>query len=284
MALSASQGNVRSPDGRLAVVVGAGGMGLAVARRMAQRHRVLLADLDLARAETAAEALRSEGGDVTALACDITDPEAVERLAAIVDGMGGFQVLVHVVGLSPSMADFRTIMRVNLTGAARVLEALRPKALTGAAAVAIASLAAHTFTPSEQAAALLRYPEDPALADKLAAELGEAEATSVQAYKLSKYGLIAFCRRQAVAWGQRGARIVSLSPGMIATPMGAREFEKSRTKRKMFERTPLKREGTMLEIADAIEFLASDRASFISGTDLLVDGGLAAALAEGSVQ
>ena len=79
--------------------------------------------------------------------------------------------------------------------------------------------------------------------------------------------------------GGLGARIVSLSPGLIATPQGAREFEKSAGKMKLYERTPLGREGTMLEIADAIEFLASDRASFISGTDLLVDGGLAGTLA-----
>jgi NAD(P)-dependent dehydrogenase (short-subunit alcohol dehydrogenase family) len=101
------------------------------------------------------------------------------------------------------------------------------------------------------------------------------------AYTLSKYGLISYCRREAAAWGERGARIVSLSPGLIATPQGAREFERSVSKVRLYEQTPLRREGTMLEIADAIEFLASDKASFISGTDLLVDGGLYAALSTG---
>jgi NAD(P)-dependent dehydrogenase (short-subunit alcohol dehydrogenase family) len=79
-------------------------------------------------------------------------------------------------------------------------------------------------------------------------------------------------------WGDRGARIVSLSPGLIATTMGALEFANSPQKRQLYEQTPLQREGTMVEIADAVEFLTSDRASFISGTDLLVDGGIAAAI------
>jgi NAD(P)-dependent dehydrogenase (short-subunit alcohol dehydrogenase family) len=273
-------GTSKRPDWRLAVVVGAGGMGMAAARRLAQRHRVLVADLDAARAEQAADVLRREGADAAGAACDITDPEAVERLAASVDALGGFQVLAHVAGLSPSMGDFRAIVRVNLMGAALVAEALRPRAGPGAAAILVSSLAAHNFRPPAAIDALLRRPDDRALADSLAAALGEADATPQRAYALSKYGLTAFCRRQAPAWGERGARIVSLSPGMIATPMGAREFEQSPHKRKLFEKTPLRREGTMLEIADAIEFLASDRASFISGTDLLVDGGLAAALAE----
>jgi NAD(P)-dependent dehydrogenase (short-subunit alcohol dehydrogenase family) len=272
-------GSSQRPDWPLAVVISAGGMGMAAARRLSQRRRILVADIDPARADSAAETLRAEGGDATGICCDITDPAAVEALCAAIDSLGGFRVLAHVAGLSPSMGDFRAIMRVNLFGAAAVAEALRPRAPAGAAAIMISSLAGHNFQPEAAVEALLRNPADPTLADKLAAELGKARATPQLAYALSKYALMAYCRRQASAWGERGARIVSLSPGMIATPQGAREFEKSPNKMKLYERTPLRREGTMLEIADAIEFLASDRASFISGTDLLVDGGLSAALA-----
>ena len=83
------------------------------------------------------------------------------------------------------------------------------------------------------------------------------------------------------AWAERGARIVSLSPGMIATPMGAIELASQPEKRRLLEATPLGREGTMVEIADAVEFLVSDRASYITGTDILVDGGVAAAVRHG---
>jgi NAD(P)-dependent dehydrogenase (short-subunit alcohol dehydrogenase family) len=273
-------GSSERPDFKLAVVISAGGMGVAAARRLSQSHRVLIADLDGARAAQAAEGLRTEGGDVQGLACDVTDPASVQNLAKAVDAAGGFRVLAQVAGLSPSMGDFATIMRVNLVGAAAVAEALRPRAPTGGAAILISSLAAHNFRPPEDVEAVLRDPFAPDLVEKLAAALGEGEATPQRAYALSKYALMGYCRRQAAAWGARGARIVSLSPGLIATPQGAREFQKSAGKMKLYERTPLGREGTMLEIADAIEFLASDRASFISGTDLRVDGGLGGALSD----
>lgn len=274
-------GSSARPDWSLAVVIGAGGMGMAAARRLSQRHRVLIADINAPRVEWAAETLRQEGGDAVAIACDITDPAAVEALCATVDRLGGFRVLAHIAGLSPSMGDFATIMRVNLVGAVAVAESLRPRATSGTAAVLISSLAGHVFSPSAAVKAALDDPRSPHLLEAVVAACGDAEATPQFAYTASKFALMAYCRRAAPAWGERGARIVSLSPGLIATPQGAREFEHSRSKRDLLARTPLQREGTMLEIADVIEFLTSDRASFISGVDLLVDGGVSAALAKG---
>lgn len=272
-------GGARRPDWPLAVVIGAGGMGMAAARRLSQRHRILIADLDGARAEDAAAQLRTEGGDAAGMACDVTSLDDVQRLAEAVARSGPLRVLAHVAGLSPSMGTFDRIVDVNLAGPAHVAGALLPLAGPGTAAILISSLAAHNFQPPEPVKAVLRAPQDPGLVEALRTALGPDNATPQSAYALSKFGLMAYCRRQAAAWGERGARIVSLSPGMIATPMGAREFEQSPRKLQLFQRTPLQREGTMLEIADAIEFLASDRASFISGTDLLVDGGLAGATA-----
>ncbi len=266
------------PDWPLAVVIGAGGMGMAVARRLSQRHRILIADIDDTRAATAAGALRSEGGDATAIACDVADAVAVAKLARQVKALGGFRVLAHVAGLAPSAADFTRIVQVNLTGPALVAQALLPFASTGAAAILIASLAAHGFTPSKEVEEVLLEPTRQDLSARLAAATGTDQATPQRAYQLSKYGLVTYARRTVKAWAERGARIVSVSPGLIATPMGLAEFERSPGKHQLLARTPLQREGTMLEMADAVEFLASDRASFISGIDLLVDGGLAAAL------
>ena len=145
-------GSSERADLSLAVVIGAGTMGMAVARRMAQRHRVLLADLRGDHAEVQAAAMRAEGCDVRAIACDVTDPAAVAALAARVAELGGLGVLAHVAGLSPSLGDYTTIMRVNLGGVALVAEALLPLARPGSAAVLISSLAAHNFaratTPS----------------------------------------------------------------------------------------------------------------------------------------
>jgi NAD(P)-dependent dehydrogenase (short-subunit alcohol dehydrogenase family) len=268
-------GSSERADLSLAVVIGAGTMGMAVARRLAQRHRLLLADLRGSHTETQAALLRDEGCDASAVACDVTNPVAVAALAERVRELGGLAVLAHVAGLSPSLGDYTSIMRVNLTGVALVAEALLPLARQGSAAILISSLAGHNFRPSDEAIALLHQPSAPDLAERLAALIGPDAATSQMAYIYSKWGILAYARNQAAAWGAKGARIVSLSPGLIATSMGALEFEKSPGKRAIYEKTPLGREGTMLEIADAVEFLASKRASFISGTDLLVDGGLA---------
>ncbi len=266
------------PDLSLAVVIGAGALGMAMARRLAQGQRVLLVDVDADKVEANAAAMRAEGCDAQSYACDVTSLDAVAALAEDVARRGGLGVLAYVAGLSPSAASFDAIIRVNLMGAALVCEALLPHTRPGSAAVLISSLAAHGHPPNGEMQAILREASLPDLAERLAAAMGE-QATPQMAYVLSKWGMNQYCRIQASVWGEKGARIVSLSPGLIATPMGALEFEKSPGKKAMYEKSPMKRECTMLEIADALEFLASARASFISGTDLLVDGGLGATLA-----
>lgn len=271
-------GTSHRPDRALAVVIGAGGMGMAVARRLSQTWRILIADLDGERAADAADVLCREGGDARSIRCDVTDQADVHELARTVAETGPFRVLAHVAGLSPSLADFSTIIRVNLRGPALVTKALLPHAGVGTAAVLIASLAAHNVHPPEAVEAILQEPEQPDIAERLADALGKEGATPAAAYGLSKHALLGLCRRHAPVWGRRRARIVTVSPGLIATPQGAVEFAKNPRKYQLLDRTPLGREGTMPEIADAVEFLVSERASFISGTDLLVDGGLAGAL------
>lgn len=273
-------GSSERADLPLAVVIGAGAMGMAVARRLAQQNRVLLADINGPHVEDSANRMRGEGCDASAIVCDVTDRASVQALAAVVAEKGGLGVLAHVAGLSPSLGNFRSIMRVNLRGAALVAEALLPLARQGSAAILIASLAAHNFTPSDEIVEILRAPSADDLVERLEHAIGLEAATPQIAYAYSKWAMLSFVRRSVTAWGARGARIVSLSPGLIATTQGALEFAKSEGKRRMFQLSPLQREGTMHEIADAVEFLASSRASFISGSDLLVDGGLAAALAQ----
>lgn len=259
-----------------AVIGGCGGMGLACVRRLAQQHAVVLADIDPAKAATIADALGAEGHSVLPLACDVTDPASVADLFARVAAIAPLQTLAHVVGLSPSMAGWARVMDVNLPGAARVADAALPAMARGGAAIFVASLAAHAPAPDQAMLDILDVPLADGLNAAVAGALGR-EPTSADAYRLSKLGLVRMCRRLSPAWGLRGARIVSLSPGLIRTPMGDLEFKGSPQKQGLLDRTPLGRQGTLDEICDALEFLASDRASFISGTDLLVDGGVAAA-------
>jgi NAD(P)-dependent dehydrogenase (short-subunit alcohol dehydrogenase family) len=270
-------GTSARPDLSVALIVGVGGMGMAAARRLGQHHRLLVTDVDIARLEERRATLRDEGYDCSAVACDIGDASSVAALARSLEALGPLGAIAHVAGLSPSMGNWREILTVNLIGARRVETAMRPLAGQGVAAVFISSLAGHMAPPAAEIVDLLDEPLEPGFFDAITSALGEV--TPQQAYSMSKFALMRMCRRFASAWGARGARIVSLSPGLIATPMGALEFRNQPAKYDLLAKTPAGREGTMIEIADAIEFLASPRASFVSGTDLLVDGGLAAALA-----
>lgn len=265
------------PDWPLAVVIGAGGMGMAVARRLGQRNRLLLVDVDAGRAEAEAERLRGEGHDAVAHVCDITDEGAVASLATRAGQIGPVRVLAHVAALSPSMGSAEQLLNINLRGAFMVERAFLEVAGPGTAAIFIASLAAHIGTFPDAVLAEADKALERNLPGRIEAAMG-APLASGDAYRLSKRAMLRLCRRRAAAWGAKGGRIVSLSPGLIATPMGALEFEQTPAKRALLPLSPVPREGTSLEIADAVEFLASDKASFISGIDLLVDGGLSAAL------
>ncbi len=268
------------PDQELAVVVGAGAMGMAVARRLGASYRVLLADYDAGHLERQVGTLRAEGYDALGVVCDVTDRSAVEGLAAAAHAAGPVRALAHVVGLSPSMADAERILRVNLVGPALVADAFFALARRATAAVFVSSLAAHLGEIASEVLGALADPLAPDLFERVRDAVA-AEITPGLAYQLSKAALIQMCQRRAPTWGERGARILTVSPGLIATPMGAREFAAQPAKYRLLELTPLRREGTMIEIADAVDFLISDRASYITGTDILVDGGTAAGIRYG---
>jgi len=270
-------GSSERPDWPLAVVVGAGGLGMAIARRLGQTHRLLLTDRDNGHLDAQGVRLREEGHDVTPFRCDVTNANDVAGLAEFAARLGSVRTLAYVVGLSPSSSDFRSIMSVNLIGAATMADVFLGIMSPGGCGLFISSSAAHMQSMPEDVCETLDTPLQATFLAKLEARLGE-EATPAQAYSLSKVGLNRMCRREAWSWGAKGLRIVSLSPGLIATPMGAIEFKKSPSKHRLLAAVPLERECTMLEIANVAEFLVSDGASFISGTDILVDGGMIATL------
>jgi NAD(P)-dependent dehydrogenase (short-subunit alcohol dehydrogenase family) len=268
------------PGQRLAVVVGAGGMGMAIARRLGDTHRILLVDRDAEHLDRQVAAMQHEGHDVAGVVCDVVDATAVAALADAARGDGAFRTLAHVVGLSPSMADAETILRVNLAGPTLVADIFEDLLQPGSVGVFVSSVAGHDLDPGPATTATLDDPLAPGFPATVVEGLGGA-LTPETAYMFSKWAIIRMCRRRAASWGERGARIVSISPGLIISPQGARESEAQPTRRAMLQRIPLQREGTMIEIADAVEFLISARASYVTGTDLLVDGGMSAALKHG---
>ncbi|MCB2077958.1 MAG: SDR family oxidoreductase [Novosphingobium sp.] len=261
----------------LAVIVGAGGLGLAICRRLGQSHQLLIADRDEDRLAAISTMLNDEGHDTAALPCDITNDDDVARLAD--HSRGAAKTLVHVAALSVSAGDFRKVLSVNIGGAARVANAFRDALVPHGSAVFISSSSAHMGMPDPAVLDILDDPLSPDFAEALEAAIPPDSVSAGGAYSLSKVAMNRMCRRLAPAWGRKGLRIVSLSPGLIATPMGAEAYRHVPAKRKLFEAVPLGREGTMLEIAGIVEFLVSDRAAYISGTDILADGGLLAGLA-----
>jgi NAD(P)-dependent dehydrogenase (short-subunit alcohol dehydrogenase family) len=271
-------GTSERPDLPIALVIGGGGMGMSTARRLGQSCRVVLASLSASKNAERQQALFEDGIDAIAVQCDITDRGSVAELAKFVAGRGRLRTLAHVAGLSPSLGSWHEILNLNLVGAALMEEAMLPLAAQGTAAIFVSSLAGHRLElPTAEVTKVLDDPIAPDFFERLEALV--PEHTSMRGYQLSKFALNRMCRRRAIPWGRRGARIVSMSPGLIATPMGAAEFSSANRERKIgiIRNSPAGREGTMVETADAIEFLASDRASFITGTDLLVDGGATAA-------
>lgn len=257
------------------VVIGAGsGMGAAVATLLAPRGRLLLADRDRVAVDQVAAEI---GGDVETFSCDITDPAAVEDIAHATGQLGA---LVLTAGLSPSMAQGRRIWDVNLLGTFRVLDAFEATLVPGSAAVCFASMAAHMVPVSPEMAVVLDDPMSPSFFDALAAQ-GIDPDEPHYAYALSKHAVLRLVSRRATAWGRKGARLLSLSPGIVDTGMGRLEAEHAPVMAQMVTTSPIGRSARADEIAAVAAFLTSEAASFMTGTDVLVDGGVVGARLNG---
>jgi NAD(P)-dependent dehydrogenase (short-subunit alcohol dehydrogenase family) len=241
---------------RTNVVLGAGsGMGAAVADLLPQP--LLRTDL--------------RGAEVV---CDITSEADV---AALVEATGTLGSLVLTAGLSPQMAPGRTIWEVNLRGTARVLRLFEPILTEGSVAVCFASMAGHLLLPNPEWDAILDEPESPTLFDDLAGAGIDPDQPQL-AYALSKQAVIRLVRRRSQVWGRKGARLLSLSPGIIDTGMGRLEAEHEPAMADMVDASALGRMARPEEVAAVAAFLVSDQASFLTGTDVLVDGGAVAAM------
>jgi NAD(P)-dependent dehydrogenase (short-subunit alcohol dehydrogenase family) len=254
------------------VVIGAAsGMGAAAARQLAPRGRLLIADQNLAGVKKLAEEL---GGDVEATSCDVTNQASVDALFAKVDKL---DALVHTAGISGAQYPGPLIVQVNLVGPARVLRAAEPFIRPGVVGIVVASQSGYMVPEAPDLFAVLDDPFRPDLVDKLNSFFDVND--SGLAYQATKRSVHRLVRRMAKSWGARGARILSLSPGINDTPMNRTIEETQPIMLKMIESCPLGRRGTPEEIANVISFLTSPAASYMTGSDVLVDGGMATILA-----
>lgn len=261
------------------VVVGAGSIGLAIARRIGAGKRLLLADLRTENADRAAEVLLDAGFEVTTTAVDVSSRESVEALVEVATGLGDITGLIHAAGVSPSQASPETILLVDLYGTALVLEVFGGVVAPGGAGVVIASQSGHRLgaLTAEQDRALALTPTEQLLA--LPMLQPDLVTDSLHAYQLSKRGNSLRVMAEALRWGRRGARVNTISPGIVITPLARDELSGPRAAgyQRMIDVCPVGRAATPDEVGTVGALLLGSDGGFITGSDFLMDGGVTAA-------
>ena len=260
------------------VVIGAGSIGQAIARRVSAGRHVLLADLREEGAQAAATVLADAGFAVSTASVDVASRESVRDLAEQAAQLGEVWGVIHAAGVSPSQAPPQTILSVDLYGTAVVLEEFGKVIAPGGSGVVIASQSGHrlpALTP-EQDEQLATTPADDLLA--LPWLSPQRVTDPLNAYQLAKRGNVLRVRAEAVRWGRRGARINAISPGIVMTPLARDELSGPRGEgyRRMIEGCAAKRAGTPDEVGAVGALLMGPDGGFITGSDVLMDGGVTA--------
>lgn len=253
----------------------AGGMGRACARLFGNAHDLVLTDRPSLALDNFARELDEEGCTVEVHAGDITDGELTSTMMDRI-GEGERFTLIHAAGVGPSQPDWRTVIEVNLIAAELLVRAGGAKASPGSIAILIASTAGYMMPAIAEIDTLLEDASAPDLVSGLApyiAQMSGSVSEGAIAYLISKYGVQKLAERHAATWGRKGARIVSISPGLIMTPMSRHEMAQSPDAAAHGNAAAVARFGTPMDIARVAHFLASDAAAYISGCDIRVDGG-----------
>jgi NAD(P)-dependent dehydrogenase (short-subunit alcohol dehydrogenase family) len=261
------------------VVIGAGQIGQAIARRVSIGKHVLLADMRAQNADAAAETLANAGYEASVATVDVSSREAVIDLIESATSLGDVTGLIHAAGVSPSQAPPETVLRVDLYGTALVLEEFGNVIAPGGSGVVIASQSGHRLPAlsQEQNEALATTPTEGLLA--LPFLQPDQVPDSLHAYQIAKRGNSLRVMAEAVRWGKRGARVNTISPGIVITPLARDELTGPRGEgyRKMIEGSAAGRAGTPDEVGAVGALLMGSDGGFITGSDFLMDGGVTAA-------
>lgn len=266
--------------------MGAGQIGLAIVRRIASGKKIVIGDRSLVNARAAADALNGSGFDAVALEVDLSSRESILSLISEACKYGDIRYLVNSAGVSPSQASIETILKVDLYGTAVLLEEVGKVIVSGGSGVTVSSQSGYrmpALTP-EADRLLATTPAE----ELLALEMLRPEniRDTLHAYQMAKRCNVKRVMAEAVKWGERGARLNSLSPGIIVTPLAIDEFNGPRGGfyKNMFAKCPAGRPGTADEVAHVAELLLEDKGAFITGSDFLIDGGATASYFYGPLQ
>lgn len=261
------------------LLTGAGQIGLAIARRMGHGKKIVVSDKNINNAQTVTKIMTEAGFDAVAVEADISSRKSILNMIAAAQKYGEIAMLINAAGVSPSQASIETILKVDLYGTAVLLEEVGKVIKAGGTGVTISSQSGHRV-------AALGAETDEQLAVTPAEELLQLEVLkpanikdTLHAYQMAKRCNVKRVMAEAIKWGVKGARINSISPGIIVTPLALDEFNGPRGEfyKNMFAKCPAGRPGTADEVANVAELLLSQQGAFITGADFLIDGGATAA-------
>lgn len=261
------------------LLTGAGQIGLSIARRMGHGKKIVVSDKNINNAQTVTKIMAEAGFDAVAVEADISSRKSILNMIAAAQKYGEIAMLINAAGVSPSQASVETILKVDLYGTAVLLEEVGKVIKAGGTGVTISSQSGHRM-------AALGAETDEQLAVTPAEELLQLEVLkpanikdTLHAYQMAKRCNVKRVMAEAIKWGVKGARINSISPGIIVTPLALDEFNGPRGEfyKNMFAKCPAGRPGTADEVANVAELLLSQQGAFITGADFLIDGGATAA-------
>lgn len=260
------------------ILTGAGQIGMAIARRIGYGKKIIIGDKNPENAKSIAKIMNDAGFDVTAHEMDLASRESIQSLISEAKKYGDITMLVNAAGVSPSQASIETILKVDLYGTAVLLEEVGKVIAPGGVGVTISSQSGHRMpqlTPEHDEQLACTPTEKLLSLDILKIENIK---DTLHAYQMAKRCNEKRVMSEAVKWGKRGARINSISPGIIVTPLAVDEFNGPRGDfyKNMFAHCPAGRPGTSDEVANVAELLMSDKGAFITGSDFLIDGGATA--------
>ena len=268
------------------ILAGAGQIGMAIARRMGYGMKIVIGDKSIKNAETIADIMNQAGFDAVAFEMDLSSRDSIKSIIEEAQKYGKISMLVNAAGVSPSQAPIEAILKVDLYGTAVLLEEVGKVIAEGGTGVTISSQSGHrmpALTPEQDRLLAMTPTEDLLSLPMLQPENIE---NTLHAYQMAKRCNVKRVMAEAIKWGERGARINSISPGIIVTPLALDEFNGPRGNfyKNMFAKCPAGRPGTADEVANVAELLMRPQGAFITGADFLIDGGATASYFYGPLQ